>query len=76
MFAARFAPFFLVLAAPLFAAGVAPCTSGANGEKILPIRNAQTTYCSNDYGWSDTWFKGFQNVYNQPLDVFSGGRLL
>ena len=72
MFIVRSAPLFLVLAAPLFAAGLAPCTDGAAGEKIIPIRNSQTTYCSSDFGWSDTWFKGFQNVYNQQLDVFSG----
>jgi hypothetical protein len=72
MFAVRFAPIVFALAAPLFAAGVGPCTDGANGETVLPIRNAQTTYCSSDFGWSDTWFKGFQNVYDQQLDVFSG----
>jgi hypothetical protein len=72
MLAARFAPIALFLASPLFAAGLAPCTDGANGEKIIPIRNAQTTYCSSDFGWSDTWFRGFHNVYDQQLDVFSG----
>ena len=34
MFAARYLSGFLFVAAPLFAAGVAPCTSGANNEKI------------------------------------------
>lgn len=72
MFTARAVPLLMILVSPLFAAATAPCTNGANGEKIIPIRNAQTTYCSSDFGWSDTWFKGFQNVYNQQLDVFSG----
>ncbi len=62
----------ILAAIPAFAAGVGPCTDGASNETILPVRNSVTTYCTSDYGWSDTWFKGFHNVYNQQLDVFSG----
>jgi MYXO-CTERM domain-containing protein len=70
--AARYFAGFFFVAVPLVAAGVGPCTDGANNERIIPVRNAQTTYCTSDFGWSDTWFQGFQNVYNQQLDVFSG----
>ena len=72
MFFVRYAAALFVCAAPLFAAGVGPCTDGANNETVLPVRNSQTTYCTSEFGWSDTWFKGFHNVYNQQLDVFSG----
>jgi len=40
--------------------------------RFSPFGNAQTTYCASEFGWSDTWFRSFQNVYNQQLDVFSG----
>ncbi len=57
---------------PLFAAGVAPCTDGSAGELIIALRNSRTTYCTSAFGWSDTWFRGFQASYNQQADVFSG----
>jgi len=56
----------------LMGAGVGPCTDGSANETILPVRNAQTTYCVSDFGWSDTWFKGYFTTYNQQRDVFSG----
>ena len=72
MSAVRSLASLLMIAIPMFAAGVGPCTDGANNETILPVRNSLTTYCTSDFGWSDTWFRGFQNVYNQQLDVFFG----
>ena len=63
---------FALLCAPLFGAGVAPCTDGAAGELIIALRNAKTTYCSSAFGWSDTWFKGSRTTYSAQADVFSG----
>lgn len=63
---------FALLCAPMFAAGVAPCTDGSAGELIIALRNARTTYCTSAFGWSDTWFRGSQSSYNQQADVFSG----
>jgi hypothetical protein len=56
----------------LFAAATPPCTPGANGETILPVKSAVHTYCISDYGWSDSWFLGNPATYDGHKDVMSG----
>jgi hypothetical protein len=49
-----------------------PCTAGAANENVLPVQNANLTYCVSDYGWSDAWFVGNPLVYTPTLDLLSG----
>ena len=55
-----------------YAAALAPCSSGAVGENIIPVRNGLTTYCVSDYGWSDTWLLDSPLAYNANFDMLSG----
>jgi hypothetical protein len=62
----------ILFANGLFAAATPPCSSGANHETILPVKNTIQAYCISDYGWSDSWFFSNPASYDGHKDVLSG----